>query len=48
MKKIKGIHYPAYPNAADLRYYLEKAVDGVLTVATAVGTVCVLMFLLFL
>lgn len=39
---------PAYPNAADRRYYLRKLLDGALAVATAVGTVTALVFLILL
>lgn len=42
------VRYPAYPNAADREYFLEKLLDGALTVATAVGAVLVLVFLLML
>lgn len=42
------IHYPAYPNAADRQYYIEKLLDGALAIATAVGAVVVLIFLLML
>jgi len=37
-----------YPNAATYRYYVDKVVDGVLTVVSAAGTVCALAFLLTL
>ncbi len=39
---------PAYPNAADRSYYLHKLLDGALAVATAVGGVVALVFLLLL
>lgn len=39
---------PAYPNAADRRYYLRRLLDGLLAVATAVGAVTVLIFLMLL
>lgn len=42
------IHYPAYPNAADRQYYFEKLLDGALAVATAVGGIVVVLFLLLL
>ncbi len=37
-----------YPNAASYRYYLDKFIDGVLTVVSACGAVCALAFLLTL
>ncbi|MBQ7416261.1 MAG: hypothetical protein IJW14_04410 [Oscillospiraceae bacterium] len=37
-----------YPNAADRRYYLQKLLDGVLALATVVGGLTALVFLLFL
>ena len=37
---------PAYPNAADRRYYLHKLLDGVLSMATIVGGLTALIFLL--
>lgn len=39
---------PAYPNAADRRYYLNKLLDGVLATATIVGGLTALVFLLLL
>ena len=42
--KRKAIR-PTYPNAADPRYYRDKAIDFALTVAASMGTVTVLMFL---
>ena len=42
---LRIIHYPVYPNAADYRYYIDKAVNGILTLATAVGAVTALIFL---
>lgn len=39
---------PAYPNAADRRYYLQKLLDGVLALATVVGGLTALVFLLLL
>lgn len=38
----------SYPNAADYRYYLRKLLDGVLALATVVGGLTALVFLLFL
>ena len=37
-----------YPNAASYRYYLNKFIDGALTVVSAAGAVCALAFLLTL
>lgn len=37
-----------YPNAADRRYYLHKLLDGVLALATVVGGLTALVFLLLL
>lgn len=37
-----------YPNAADRRYYLNKLLDGVLALATVVGGLTALVFLLLL
>lgn len=34
-----------YPNAADPQYYLNKVVDGLLSVATCMGCVTVFFFL---
>ena len=42
------IYYPAYPNAADRSYFWHRLLDGALAVATAVGAVVVLVFLLML
>ena len=39
---------PAYPNAADRRYYLRKLLDALLTAAMSVGTVAAILFLLML
>lgn len=39
---------PAYPNAADRRYFLRKLLDGALAIATAIGAVTVLAFLILL
>lgn len=41
-------HIPRYPNAADRRYYLQKLVDGLLGIATAVGAFITLIFFLLL
>ena len=45
--KRKAIR-PAYPNAADRRYYFHKLLDGVLALATVVGGLTALVFLLLL
>jgi hypothetical protein len=37
-----------YPNAADRRYFLQRLLDGVLTLATVVGGLTALIFLIFL
>lgn len=42
------VRYPAYPNAADRQYFWHRLLDGALAVATAVGAVVVLIFLLML
>ena len=42
------VHYPAYPNAAERGYFWRRILDGALAVATAVGAVVVLIFLLML
>ena len=36
------------PNAATYRYYVDKVINGVLTVVSAAGAVCALAFLLTL
>ena len=38
----------AYPNAAERSYFWHRLLDGALAVATAVGAVVVLVFLLML
>ena len=42
------VHYPAYPNAAERGYFWRRILDGALAVATAVGAVVVIVFLLML
>ena len=37
---------PAYPNAADRRYFLEKFIDGLLAAAICIGMVSVIFFLI--
>lgn len=39
---------PAYPNAANRRYFLHKLLDGVLAAATVVGIFTALIFLILL
>ena len=39
---------PTYPNEKDARYYIDKAVDFMLTVITAVGAVTAMFFLFLL
>ena len=34
-----------YPNAAEPRYYIDKAIDAVLAVVTGLGTVSAMLFL---
>lgn len=42
------VRYPAYPNAAEREYFWHRLLDGALAVATTVGAVVVLLFLLLL
>lgn len=47
----KIIPYPrrrSYPNAAEWRYYVNKALDFVLAAATGLGTIVILMFFITL
>jgi hypothetical protein len=44
----RKITKPAYPNAADRSYFLHKLLDGVLALATVVGGLTALVFLLFM
>lgn len=37
-----------YPNAADPQYFIDKLVDGVLAVATGMGTLTIVFFLITL
>lgn len=46
-RSVKPVRYP-YPNAADRRYYLQKLLDGALALATLVGGLTALVFLLLL
>lgn len=45
-RSIRNI--PAYPNAASRRYFLHKLLDGALAVATAVGGIIALVFLILM
>lgn len=38
----------SYPNAADRSYYVQKLLDGVLALATVIGGITALVFLLLL
>lgn len=40
-------HRYAYPNQADPGYFAGKLLDGVTAVATGLGTVTLLLFLIF-
>ena len=42
---IYHANQPAYPNAADNRYYLDRLTDIILTAATACGAVTIVAFL---
>lgn len=35
-----------YPNAADPQYFIDKLVDGALAVATSMGALTILLFLI--
>jgi len=37
---------PAYPNAADRQYFLDKLTDSILSAAICVGVVTILFFLI--
>lgn len=37
-----------FPNAAEKRYYLDRAIDYALAAATSLGTVTILIFLISL
>lgn len=39
-------YHPVYPNAAEPRYFLEKAVDTLLTIATCLGCITIFLFLI--
>lgn len=46
-----SVRYPVsrrYPNAADRHYHVRRLLDGLLAVATAVGAVTALVFLILL
>ena len=41
------IHYhKPYPNAVEPTYFLDKLIDGILAMATVMGSVTILFFLL--
>lgn len=48
LRRTRKIVSHPYPNAADRRYYLQKLLDGVLTLATIIGGLTALVFLLLL
>lgn len=48
INRQNNVRYPAYPNAADRSYFLQKLLDGILAVAITVGAVVALIFLLML
>lgn len=35
-----------YPNAADPSYFVDKLVDGILAIATGMGTITILFYLI--
>lgn len=35
-----------YPNAAEPRYFIDKAIDAALAIATGMGTLTILFFLI--
>lgn len=37
---------PAYPNAADRRYFLDKLTDAILSAAVCVGVITIFFFLI--
>ncbi len=39
-------YHPAYPNAAEPRYFLEKVVDILLAAATCMGCITIFFFLI--
>ncbi len=42
-------HYQRpYPNAADPQYFIDRLVDGALAVATSMGTLTIVFFLITL
>ena len=49
-KRIQNANRPTYarpfPNAAEPRYFVDKLIDGVLAVATGMGTLTILFFLI--
>ena len=50
-RRTNSVRYPVsrrYPNAADRRDHLNRLLDGLLAVVTAVGAVTALVFLILL
>lgn len=50
-RNTHSVRYPVrhrYPNAADRSYHFHRILDGLLAVATAVGAVTALVFLILL
>lgn len=45
---VRRSRCPAYPNAADSRYFLEKAVNIATAILSGVGFVCAMVFLVTL
>lgn len=44
----RGIRCYAYPNAAEPSYFARKLLDGIVALATGMGTVTVMIFLILL
>ena len=42
---IREVTAKSYPNAANHRYYIDKAIDALLTAAAIIGLVVVVLFL---
>lgn len=43
-----SVHQPAYPNAADPRYFQEKAIEILAAVLSGTGAITVMLFLVTL
>ena len=43
---ISNAYRPPYPNAAEPRYYVNKLLDGLLSVATCMGCLTIFFFLI--